>query len=67
MVTGVVVNCLVNDILDKPSDDAVVITHLPSLTEVMVDEDESTDNFYKIYTATSIEGYCNKRFIAVRQ
>lgn len=63
---GVVTDCLHVKVLDEAKADSDVITILPCLTEVMVDFSESTEDFYKIYTATSIEGYCMKKYIAVR-
>lgn len=33
--------------------------------EVEIEMDESTDDFYKVYTATGLEGFCMKQFIRV--
>lgn len=35
-------------------------------SKVFVYEDESTDEFYKVCTATGLEGYCMKKFISVQ-
>lgn len=35
-------------------------------TKVFVYEDESTEEFYKVCTATGLEGYCMKKFISVQ-
>lgn len=35
-------------------------------SKVFVYEDESTEEFYKVYTATGLEGYCMKKFISVQ-
>lgn len=35
-------------------------------TKVFIYEDESTDEFYKVCTATGLEGYCMKKFISVQ-
>lgn len=32
---------------------------------VMIDYDRSDNNFYHVYTETSIEGYCRKKYIEV--
>lgn len=33
--------------------------------EVEIDTEESTDDFYKVYTAKGLEGFCMKQFIRV--
>ena len=35
-------------------------------SKVFVYEDESTEEFYKVCTATGLEGYCMKKFISVQ-
>jgi len=35
-------------------------------TELMIDENESTEEFYKVFTIAGIEGFCMKKFIAIR-
>jgi hypothetical protein len=32
----------------------------------MIDEKESTEEFYKVCTAAGIEGFCMKKFIAIQ-
>ena len=34
-------------------------------TKVFIYEDESIDEFYKVCTATGLEGYCMKKFISI--
>ena len=34
-------------------------------SKVFVYEDESTEEFYKVCTATGLEGYCMKKFVSV--
>jgi len=41
----------------------VVICTINCHAEVEIDELESTDDFYKICTASGVEGYCMKKFI----
>ena len=64
-VLGIVHNCLTLNIREEPEKDAGVVCSISCLTEVMVDENESTDEFYKICTASGIEGYCMKKYISV--
>ena len=35
-------------------------------SKVFIYEDESTKEFYKVCTATGLEGYCMKKFISVQ-
>jgi len=65
--SGVVTDCLRLNILDAPDHDAEIVTTIDALSEVLVDMSESTDKFYKICTAVGIEGYCMKKFIALRR
>lgn len=62
---GTVVGCQALALLDAPSGEAAFVAWLPMLTEVMIEHEESTEDFYKIYTATSLEGYCEKKYIAI--
>lgn len=62
---GTVVGCLFADIHEEPDKGSKVLTQIPMLTEVMIDMNESTDKYYKIFTETSPEGYCFKKFIAL--
>lgn len=36
-------------------------------TEVRVDDEASTDRFYKIYTSSGFSGYCMKDFIRIEE
>lgn len=62
-VHGKVVDCQKLNVRMEPYADAEIICTIDCGTEVVVDEQESTEDFYKIYTAAGIEGYCMKRFI----
>lgn len=62
---GIVTDCDWASVYSYPKIGSEIICRIPAFTEVEIDEDLSTDNFYKIYTETSIEGYCSKKYIAV--
>lgn len=64
---GVVVGCLHLRVYESPDQEAEIVTIITTLTEVMVDMDASTDDFYKICTAVGIQGYCKKTYIALRR
>ena len=61
-----VVNCLRLHVLAEPRADADVVCKVRYLTEVMVNEDESTDDYYKIHLAVGAEGYCDKSLVDIR-
>lgn len=66
-VIGVVTNCLRLNLRQKPSQDSDVVTILSALSEVRVDMEASTDSFYKVCTAAGIEGFCMRKYIAIRR
>lgn len=67
IMLGVVADCSKLNVREDPSVDADVVCEIPKRTEVMINDDESTDDFYKVCTDSGIEGFCMKRYIAVRQ
>lgn len=68
LVRGIVVNCFSLNVRKRPrTDPNNVITVIPVSTEVEIDLEKSNDEFYKVYTSAGIEGYCMKKFIAIRQ
>lgn len=64
-VIGKVVNCVNLNCREEPIVDATVICRIGVNSEVVIDEDESTDEFYKICTECGYEGYCMKKYIEV--
>lgn len=69
-IIGVVTDCLKLNVRSTPVNDKTggnVVTTIDCLTEVVVDEDASTDKFYKICTASGVEGFCMKEYIAIRR
>ena len=66
-VRGVVVGCFNLNVRTGPRKDFDVICEIPSDSEVEIDESESFEDFYKICTASGVEGFCMKKFIEVRE
>lgn len=63
---GIVANCEKLNLRRSPlkdSDGANIITELLPAVAVVIDEDESTSDFYKVTTETGLEGYCMRQFI----
>lgn len=65
-LTGVV-TCLRLHIHAEPNVDSEVVCKIRYLTEVEIDLDKSTDDFYKVYTATGAEGYCKKVEVTLKK
>ncbi len=63
---GFVTNCKKLNVREKPRTDATIICEVDYQTELMIDENESTEEFYKVFTAAGIEGFCMKKFIAIQ-
>lgn len=59
-----VVNCLRLSVYSEPKDNSEVICKLRYLTDVVVDLGQSTEDFYKIYTAIGAEGFCQRELIS---
>ena len=62
---GVVVKCAKLNVRVKPSKESTVCYILNNGESVMVDLDESTEDFYKVYTI-NMDGYCMKEFIDIK-
>lgn len=61
-----VVNCNKLNVREEPSLDSTIVCEVKSQMELMIDEGESTDDFYKVFTSSGIEGFCMKKFITVQ-
>lgn len=64
--SGIVTDCLKLNIRKEPSPNSRIVCAIDCLTEVIIDEKESTDEFYKICTVSGIEGFCMKKFITIQ-
>ena len=65
--TGIVVDCDKLNVREEPRSDADIICTIEKNSEVMIDEYESTNNFYRVFTASGIEGFCMKKYISVQK
>lgn len=65
MLTGVT-NVLRTHIHSEPDTNSEVICKVRYLTEVVIDPDSSTTDFYKVYTAMGSEGFCQKDQITIK-
>lgn len=62
-VMAVVTDCQKLNVREEPKADAKVIEKIDVNSEVMIDMTESTDEFYKIHTASGLEGFCMRKYI----
>ena len=65
-ITGVVNNCLRLNVREKPSVDAEILTALEAGSEVRLLKDEIENGFYKICTASGLEGYCMCEYVVLK-
>lgn len=63
---GVVSECAALRVRKAPSLAAGVVCTIKESTAVVIDEKNSTTEFYKVCTEAGIEGYCMKKFITVK-
>ena len=63
---GFVIDCAKLNVRSEPYIDSDIVCVIPGSTEVEVDEENSTDDFYKICTYSGVEGFCMKKFIQLK-
>lgn len=62
---GRVYNCAKLNVRAAAKFNSDVICEIPCNTEVEINEDDSTGDYYKICTSSGIEGFCMKTYISV--
>ena len=62
---GYVTDCVKLNVRESASKDSNVLCEIILNSKVIVDEENSTDDFYKVTTETGVEGYCMKQYINV--
>ena len=65
IIFGKVVNCSKLNIRQYPTLFSDVLGCLVENTEIEIDEDKSTSDFYAICTPTGLEGFCLKKFVEI--
>lgn len=65
--TGLVANCQNLNIRAEASADAWIVSILRAGAEVVIDDEASTDDFFKVTTGAAVEGYCMKQYISVQE
>ena len=62
---GVVVDCTRLNVRVAPNANADIVCVINASMNLIIDEAESTDDFYAVCTESGAEGYCMKRFIKI--
>ncbi len=65
-VKGYITNCLKLNVRAEADKTAEILCVLEDDAEVIIDLNKSTAEFYKVCTSAGVEGYCMKKFIAVK-
>lgn len=63
LVTGTVVNCAKLNVREKPDVTSASLCVLNAASELEVNVNESTPEWFRVITATGVEGYCMRKFI----
>ena len=63
--SGVVTDCICLNVRKQPDIHADVAVVIDALTQVCVDLDASTEDFYKVTTSDGTEGFCMRKYIAL--
>ena len=58
-------NCLRLHIHEEPDLRSPIVCKVRYLTEVIIDPENSTEEFYKVYIAIGAEGFCQKELITI--
>lgn len=64
-MTGIA-NCLRLHIHSEPNLESEIICKVRYLTELAVELENSTEDFYKVCTATGAEGFCQKEYVTIK-
>ena len=63
LITGTVANCMKLNVRVKPKSDADVLCVLDVKSEVEIDIDKSTKEWFYVSTAAGVDGYCMRQYI----
>lgn len=65
-VVGVVTGCRLLNIRTKPDADSAVLCRESALSELIIDESRSTDEWFSVCTVSGIDGFCMKKFVTIK-
>lgn len=65
-VVGVVVGCGKLNIRKEPNVSGEIVYEALFKSELIIDVDKSTDEWFSVCTAAGIEGFCMKKFVEIK-
>lgn len=65
-VIGFVEGCDKLNVRKEANKESDIMCIIDKSTELIIDSDNSTDEFFKVTTLSGIEGYCMKKFIKIK-
>lgn len=65
-IDGIVSGCKKLNIRKEPSRKGEVVCEVLEGTALMIDPSVSTDDWFRVYTETGVEGYCMKNFVTIK-
>lgn len=66
-IIGIIGNCVKLRVREKASINSEVIAELEAGKIVLINEEDSTDEFYSVYTEAGIKGFCMKKFVKINK
>ena len=66
-IEGIVTNCTSLNIRKQPSVDSDILCFVRVGTTLMIDESTSTEDWYNVYTAAGMSGFCMKNYVRVNK
>ena len=66
VVIGMVTDCLKLNIRKEPNKNSDPVCVIDALSELVIDLNESTFNWFKVETKDGVKGFCMKKFVSVR-
>ena len=63
---GIVTGCARLYVRKEANAESKFLCIINQNTEVVIDTEKSTEDFYKVCTSAGVEGYCMKKFISIK-
>ena len=64
-VHGVVKNCSKLNVREAPYENANIVCVIDAATKLVINQEESTGDFYAVCTESGAEGYCMSQYIEI--
>lgn len=63
---GIVTDCHRLNVREKPMKDSSVVTIVNEYDELVINFNNSTDEWYAVRTTSGAEGFCMKKFVTIQ-